>query len=436
MAKQKDFDSFLSNIEPSTSTVTYISSVQNNLRSYLENHTKYKNILVDTFLSGSYAKHTSIRPAASDKKRDVDIVVVTNYSTSDDSIDVLEELCEVLKEKSLYDTAFVQSHSVSLELSGITVDVVPVIEHKSYDNVYYVGSSKDGTWKITDPKGHKSWSTETNKNNNNEYKPLVKIFKWWRRFNCPDDKKYPKGITLEKIIADNIGDSSLSTEDFLIGTMQNIVNNYSEQYIANGKKPYIYDPSEYIFGNDLLEGYTFSDFKAFVEKIEDHLKKLNDNGTTNQTWRDVLGNEFPNDSASSMSLYSQSNCLSVSHRQKPLWPMRRSGAVFITAKVIDWNGNITSYESDSYSIEKHCDIIYTAKYNSCRKHRIVWQVVNTGNEALFSRCLRGGFEQSNKGENSRKESTSYTGKHYVQCYVIDSRGNCVARSKEFFINVK
>ena len=116
--------------------------------------------------------------------------------------------------------------------------------------------------------------------------------------------------------------------------------------------------------------------------------------------------------------------------------MRRSGAVFITAKVIDWNGNITSYESDSYSIEKHCDIIYTAKYNSCRKHRIVWQIVNTGNEALFSRCLRGGFEQSNKGENSRKESTSYTGKHYVQCYVIDSRGNCVARSKEFFINVK
>ena len=116
--------------------------------------------------------------------------------------------------------------------------------------------------------------------------------------------------------------------------------------------------------------------------------------------------------------------------------MRRSGAVFITAKVIDWNGNITNYESDSYPIEKHCDIIYTAKYNSCRKHSIVWQIVNTGNEALFSRCLRGGFEVSNIGENSRKESTSYTGKHYVQCYVIDKRGNCVARSKEFFINVK
>ena len=431
MAKQKDFDSFLSNIEPSASTIAYISSVQNNLRTYLENHSEYKCVLVDTFLSGSYAKHTSIRPAVNDKKRDVDIIVVTNHSLTDNSADVLEELCKVLKEKNLYDSAFVQSHSVSLELSGISVDVVPVIEHETYDDVYYVGSKKDGTWKITDPKGHKKWSTETNKNNNNEYKPLVKIFKWWRRFNCPNDKKYPKGITLEKIVADNIGDSSLSTENLFIGTIQNIVNNYMDEYISNDKKPYIDDPSEHIFDNDLLENYDFSDFKAFVEKLEDHLKTLNDKGTTNAAWREILGTEFPKDSTVEVST---SNCLSVAHRKSPTWPMRRSGAVFVSAKVRDWSGNVSNYESDSYPIEKHCDITYTASYNSCRRHRIVWQIVNTGYEAR--NCLRGGFEVSNVGVNSRKESTMYTGKHYVQCFVIDRFGNCVAKSKEFFINVK
>ena len=36
MAKQKDFDSFLKNIEPSDSTVQYISSIQTNLRNYLK----------------------------------------------------------------------------------------------------------------------------------------------------------------------------------------------------------------------------------------------------------------------------------------------------------------------------------------------------------------------------------------------------------------
>lgn len=103
-------------------------------------------------------------------------------------------------------------------MSGISIDVVPVIADEDDDQLYYVGDSDTGGWTVSDPKGHKAWSTEVNKNNNGKYKPLVKIFKWWRRVNCPDDRKYPKGITLEKIVADNLGDSSLSTEDFLIGT--------------------------------------------------------------------------------------------------------------------------------------------------------------------------------------------------------------------------
>ena len=116
MAKQSDFNAFLSNIEPSASTVSYISSIQTNLRSFLKNHKDYKEVHVDTFLSGSYAKHTSIRPAAGDKKRDVDIIVVTSYSADKDSADVLEELRDVLLQKNEYSTATIQRHSVGIEM--------------------------------------------------------------------------------------------------------------------------------------------------------------------------------------------------------------------------------------------------------------------------------------------------------------------------------
>ena len=71
MAKQSDFNSFLKDIEPSTTTVSYISSIQTNLRDYLKSHESYKFVHTDTFLSGSYAKHTSIRPVAGDKKRGI-----------------------------------------------------------------------------------------------------------------------------------------------------------------------------------------------------------------------------------------------------------------------------------------------------------------------------------------------------------------------------
>ncbi len=138
MAKQKDFDSFISNIEPSKTTVSYISSVQNNLREYLENHSEYKDIHKDTFLSGSYAKHTSIRPKKDDSKRDVDIIVVTNYSQDDNSINVLEELQSVLKEKDLYKTAKVQSHSVGIELENISLSEILIYLQTSipfYNNI-------------------------------------------------------------------------------------------------------------------------------------------------------------------------------------------------------------------------------------------------------------------------------------------------------------
>lgn len=69
---------FLKNIAPRT-TVSYISSIPTNLRAYLKEHKSYKSVHADTFLSGSYAEYTSIRPVAGDSKRDVHIIVVTTY---------------------------------------------------------------------------------------------------------------------------------------------------------------------------------------------------------------------------------------------------------------------------------------------------------------------------------------------------------------------
>lgn len=437
MAKQSDFNSFLSNIEPSKSTVEYISSVQNNLRSYLRSHEKYKEIHIDTFLSGSYAKHTSIRPAASDKKRDVDIIVVTSYSLTSDSKKVLYELRDVLLEKSVYKTATVQSHSIGIEMGSISVDVVPVIVCEDDDQLYYVGDSETGSWTITDPKGHKAWSTDVNLSNNSEYKPLVKIFKWWRRVNCPDDVKYPKGITLEKIVADNLGDSTLSTEDFLIATMQNIISAYKEDYVDVGLKPIIDDPSEKIENNDLLSGYETSDFEGFIRKLSEHAELLNLEGTENSVWKKILGTEFPKDSNTSNVSKAACicNCLTASHRQHPIWPIQRGGAAFISVRVNTSDGAPIEYLNNGDALEKGCSLHFRALTGIKPPYTVMWQIVNTGVEAMKANCLRGNFEISDEGTNGKRESTMYTGSHSVQCFII-KRKICVARSKEFIINIR
>ena len=357
-----------------------------------------------------------------------------SYTSNDDSTMVIEQLRDVLIQSKSYETAVVQQHSVGIEMSQVSVDVVPVIKDLEDDQLYWIGDLEDGGWTKTDPKGHKIWSTQTNQNNNNAYKPLVKIFKWWRRSNCPGNLKYPKGITLEKLIADNLGDTSASTETLLIGTMENIVSAYKEAYADIGAVPWIEDPSDKIRGNNLLEGYKADDFSAFIYKLDKHLKLLNDEGTGNETWRKILGTEFPKDSFF-RSAYNSLVCEMAEHRQKMPWPFVRGGAVFISAKVFDRNGYTIEYDSNGTSLEKNCSLLFKALTGVKPPYRVMWQITNTGIEARNAGCLRGGFENSDMGQDGKRESTAYTGSHSVQCFVIKGTV-CVAKSKPFIINIQ
>lgn len=437
MASQTDFNKFLSDIEPSHSTVSYISSVQTNLRGYLSGHELYKSIHIDTFLSGSYAKHTAIRPTLYDKKRDVDIVVVTTYSKDDKPSEILDELCETLSESDKYKTASVDGQAVTIEMEGIAIDVVPVIVDEEDDELYYVGDVSAEEWIKTDPKGHKEWATNVNKDHDSEFKPLVKVFKWWRKVNCLDGCNYPKGITLEKIVADNLGDTTLSTEDLVISTMQNIIAAYKEEYVDIGINPVIDDPSAKIEGNDLLSGYSVKDFKAFIDKLSAHIDLLNEEGVNNDTWRKVLGDRFPAGTSSNnaLALYSAQQCLSASHRQKPCWPISRGAAAFISVKVRDVEGKEIEYQNNGPALPKHCDLLFTAWVSIKKPYHVYWQIVNTGSEARAANGLRGGFDLSDRGSNGRRESTFYSGVHSVQCFVVQ-RGICVARSKPFIVNIQ
>lgn len=436
MSIQEDFKSFLSDIEPSPSTVQAISIAQNNLRDYLTCHDDYKEVCDDTFLSGSYAKHTSIRPAKDDDNRDVDIVVNTTHGTSFDSSDAIIELRDALLDSSKYSSAHLQTHSVGINLSKLDIDVVPLA---SDEEGWFIGDIDNGGWTKTDPKGHNEWSTQTNKDHNGKYKPVVKILKWWRREKCPDGERWPKGITLEKIIADCYPEDATHYEDIIIGVFQNIVEEYKGD-VAIGLVPRIEDPK--ISENDLAESYSVSDFQGFIDGVETDLATLNEEGSTNASWRKVLGDRFPSGASSASSALSTTRLLSldealrVAHRQKPTWPIvARRPSLIVAADVTYPDGRTERIHDNDSVIPKGCSI----DYKICRSRAlsglpVKWQIVNTGEEAYADHCPRGGFESSNISQGGRHEATAYTGRHYVKAFVMKGE-KCVAYSKEFFINV-
>lgn len=434
MAKSADFESFLRDINPSDSTIAEASRLHASLRDYLKDSEVY-DVYENSYLSGSYAKHTFIRPKKDSDGCDIDIVVETDNSTGDEPYAVLLELKNAICERTCYQDARIQDHSVGIEMANFHLDVVLLA--KDQYGLLYIGSSNDGSWARTEPKQHVSWSADVNRDFNGDYKPLVKILKWWRRENCPVGVKFPKGIMLEKMIADNLPDAGLLIEERVMQTMANLASAYSEE-LDSQQVPFIEDPV--LPENNLASSYSLDDFVQFVSKLNEHLDLLADEGTDNSVWKKIFGDRFPSGKASSttMSLakaIGQDYALSVKHRQAPYFPIQPpKPSAIVTATVTLPSGLSYELENDGPAIPKDSTVIYKVTCAPVRGGVVKWQVTNTGEEAM-NVCPRGGFEEPNEGKAARRESTAYTGKHFVQCYILRN-GSCARWSKPFFINVE
>lgn len=291
MGNYQYFYNLLSNIEPSKSTKKYVSSLQNNLREYLKDNEQYKHIHVDTFVSGSFAKNIAIRPSINEDKQDVDIVVVTNYNKKTSPEHILTELKDVLSNSEKYKNIRLQSKSVGIDMANYHIDIIPLIAEDDY---FWIGSRENNEWVLTNPKKHIEWSTRINKENENKYKPLVKLLKWWRKNKNVEQVRLPKGILLEKIIADNIGNSKYDMENLLITTLENIVDNFKDDYISKKIIPTINDPI--LQENNLAENYSLEDFTVFIEQIQQDLEKIKSADFS----ADILKQIFGKDSAKSI----------------------------------------------------------------------------------------------------------------------------------------
>ena len=195
------FHELLKDIEPSDTTTTRASSAHTRIRDHLRTQEGFKDRYARSFLSGSYARDTAIRPQASadgTERPDVDIIVVTNFTTYDNPDDVLAEVRKALEDDGNgYQVERVNQRSVRVETWQAEMDIVPVCE---IPGGYMIPDRETGTWKFTNPPVHTQWSADQNQTFEGRFKRLVKMFKWWRRTR-PTSSRKPKGFVLEMLLA-------------------------------------------------------------------------------------------------------------------------------------------------------------------------------------------------------------------------------------------
>lgn len=294
MTTQQQFIDFLSDIEPSSSTVAKCSSAHSTLRQNLKDDETFGEVHVGTFLSGSYKRDTAIRPQLIDgelQRPDVDIIVETSHTEEDKPKDVLDMLHQALVDAG-YANLKVNRRSIAVTLTGVDMDVVPVIAE---GEAFLIPDIELKKWLTTNPPGHTQWTIDTNKRADGRFKPLVKLFKWWRRVHLADLRR-PKGFILECLVEKHMSYTEKNYEPLFVGLLETIRDTYG-WYVDFGLVPNIEDPA--VPGNNVFSNVTADEFAQFYRKVKECAgtarKALDedDDEKALELWREVFGCRFP-----------------------------------------------------------------------------------------------------------------------------------------------
>ncbi len=296
MATQQQFIEFLSEIEPSDSTKLVCSSAHRALRSRLAEHPTYRAVHKNTYLSGSYARGTALRPRVANgtlRRPDVDIIVVTNHVRNDRPSDVIAMLRQAVKQLG-YEEIESNRRSICVTLGSVEMDVVPVIADPWQPGGWLIADKSEERWLETNPMGHNEWARAVNKRANNNFKPLVKLLKWWRRENLPHLKR-PKGFIIEAMVAELMDYRENSYEELFAKLLEHIATEY-QWLSASGQVPQLEDPS--VEGNNVFSRVKPEEFKRFYDSAAEHAKLVRraqrepDPDKALALWQRVFGDRF------------------------------------------------------------------------------------------------------------------------------------------------
>lgn len=293
MVPKVRFDELLKDIEPSATTKGQCAWAQKDIREFLESHPDIGEIISYSFLAGSYARATAVRPKTTEggvERPDIDIAVVTTFTTEDRPDDVLEEFVAALA--SDYEVERKNKRSVRVQTSRAEIDIVPLIPH---GNRFLIGDRSVDEWLPTDPPAHTTFAEDMNHASkfDGRFVPMVKLFKWWRRERL--STKRPKGIALEVLIAKHAPRDETHYGEMFAQLLENIANAYGDM-AERGKKPFLADPA--MSSNDILSKVSITNWKDFIQRVRTDASRAREAQDTDDMeratalWRDIFGARF------------------------------------------------------------------------------------------------------------------------------------------------
>jgi len=283
-----DFKAFVSSLEPSESHVAAAKAAHEKVREELRTDSESKAAHKDTFLSGSYARHTAINDI-----NDVDVICVLDLDKSITDPEVVLAWIESVLRRYYKETKR-QGRSVGAQAAkGVWLDIVPATPISADDGPLWIPDREARQWVQTHPKGQIAAASDKNKVTNGYYVQVVKLMKSWRD-GLPTESCKVKSYILETLVHGSIGYSS-SHAAAVVNVLEGVERSYGA-YRGTNTVPTIADPG-YPSVNvaKRWEPAEFNDFMAQVKAAAVTARKAldsKDEPESRRLWRQLFGPRF------------------------------------------------------------------------------------------------------------------------------------------------
>jgi len=283
-----DFKAFVSSLEPKDEDVAAAKAAHEKVRDQLRTDSDSKEAHKDTFLSGSYARHTAINEI-----NDVDVICIFDINHAITKPEVVLRWIESIVARYYKETKL-QGRSVGAQgAKGVWLDIVPASLASADDGPLWIPDREARAWVQTHPKGQIRAATDKNKATDGYFVQVVKLMKFWRD-RLPTESCKVKSYILESLIQGSIGSPS-SHAAAVVNVLEGIERAYGA-YRKTDVVPTISDPG-YASVN-VAKRWPAKEFNDFMVQVKAAAATARsafnnyDEASSRKLWRQLFGSEF------------------------------------------------------------------------------------------------------------------------------------------------
>jgi Second Messenger Oligonucleotide or Dinucleotide Synthetase domain/Adenylyl/Guanylyl and SMODS C-terminal sensor domain len=416
---------------------------------------------------GSYAHKTIIKPPGT-RDYDADLLVIVDRVSGWSAVEYVEKLYSLFRASGTYrDIVSRNTRCVVLDYANdFHLDVVPCIQDISGETrSFWVCNRLTDRFERTAPEKYNEWlATRNSITTGNSLRKCTRLIKYLRDIKTTFSIKSILLTTLLGSQVNTLYPASEKNQFPDVPTALRTLFGRLDDYLqARPVMPAVVNPvlsSEAFNRHWDQDKYTnFRDrIHTYREWIDDAYRE-EDRDSSIRKWRRAFGDDFAEgevaEKAAAVAAVTLNEAgansgilvervrrlgkrvlnavpLMLPHVQPLPWPLHGQLAVEVQA-----NEGGRAFASGDI-LQKGRSLQFRAHVPSGlpNGYEIRWRVVNTGEEAVRARQLRGTFYHS-YDRIYRDEPTKYTGVHWVEAFIVNMRNRtCVGRSERFFVVIQ